>query len=62
MAEAGEKKKKHTSFTKGCFVKFTNIPEPQPSLTPHMEESGKRSTFNNERQGNIFNLNIFYVI
>ena len=63
MAEAGEKKKKkHNSFTKGCFFKFTNIPEPQPSLTPHMEESGKRSTFNNERQGNIFNLNISYVI
>lgn len=55
-------KKKTTSFTKGCFVKFINIPEPQPSLTPHMKESGKRSTFNNERQGNIFNLNIFYAI
>lgn len=58
MAEA----EKNTSFTKGCFVKFINIPEPQFSLTPHMDESGKRSTFNNERRGSIFNLIIFYVI
>lgn len=52
MAEA----EKDTSFTKGCFVKFVNILEPQPSLSPHMEESGKEniSTFNNEKQGEHF--------